>query len=192
MHQNIKKVHGMKKGLFIFILIIVLAGMGGLNDAAWAKLVTSSPGNFSIQMPGNPKVTEKKHKSFIGNVPETNYHLKLGKTSYTASFSDLPGAALFFEGPKGIMKKAKRNFLKNSGAQQVSYQLESFKNHPGSLLVFKIPKNSQGPAKEGMARFFMVDKRLYVLVVTRTQSMSQTLASRYFNSFRFLKSPVKG
>lgn len=180
----------MRQRLFIFSFFLVFSLLAWPRFEAFAKVVTSSAGNFSVQMPGTPKVSQKDHKSFIGKVPETSYELKLRNSVYIVSFSDLPGAALFFDSAQGVMKKAKKNFLKELGAKEVRYNGHDFVGYPGSRLFFRITAGDSAPQQEGLAQFFMVEKRLYILVMIRSPKISPNLANRYFKSFRFLKKPT--
>ena len=78
-----------------------------LTTIAQAKTFAPPGAGFSVNMPGKPQHSQEIHKSFVGSVDENSYTVNSGGTTYTASVSDLPGAAIALGGAGTILGKAK-------------------------------------------------------------------------------------
>lgn len=162
----------------ICILAIPLAA-GAAAPAKWRSF-TSPAGDFSVLMPGKPQAIETVHKSFVGAVKETNYTVTSDGATYSASYSELPGIAVSLGGSHTIFNKAKEGLLKEAGGTENSFTETSLGSSEGRELSFTL--NGGGTGK---ARFFLIDKRLYV-VVANGPSGAAAAVSRFLNSFKLL------
>ncbi|MCC6272340.1 MAG: hypothetical protein IT572_02635 [Deltaproteobacteria bacterium] len=172
----------MRARSFVFIVALWLAAFSIWPAAAEAKWQTfSSPeGNFSVAMPGNPQLTQSVHKSFVGAVKESTYTIKAGGVTYSASYSELPGIAVALGGSHTIFNKAKDGLLKEAGGSENAFNEINLGKNEGRELSFTL--NGGGGGK---ARFFLVDKRLYVIVASGPTSAAAAM-SKFLNSFKLL------
>ena len=152
-------------------------------ETAHSYNLVSPEGAFSIQIPGKPSFSTENHKSFVGSVKESTYRWQ-GKTgNYSVSFSELPGVSVTLGGAGTIYGKAKEGLLKEAGGKEVSFSEIPFEEKSGRELVFEIPANGDGPKMMGKARFFLKEKRLYVLVATSPNKVSSQVDS-FLQSFK--------
>ena len=160
--------------LVSFTLLVTIA----LEASGW-KAFTSTEGGFSVLMPGNPKLHEDAHKSFVGVIREHTYTVTTRDGDYSVEYSDLPGIAVDLGGSGTIFNKAKEGVLKDNGGAETHFSSISLRKHPGKELNFQVPGKDSGKA-----RFFLVEKRLYVLVAT---SSNPGNVEKFLNSFKLLQ-----
>jgi hypothetical protein len=164
----------MSRQLGIFSLLTLLF----LPLSIQAKTFAPAGGGFSVNMPGKPQHSETTHRSFVGAVQENSYTVNSGSASYTASVSDLPGAAVALGGSGTILGKAKEGLLKESGGSETSFEKTSLGGNEGRELIYSLPSGGVGKA-----RLYLVDKRLYVIVGAGPKSASASI-NRFVNSFQ--------
>ncbi len=169
---------GKKSIRLIFSTILIFTLGGGVAQAAAWKNFTSNDGGFQVMMPGTPQLQQNTHKSFVGAIEENTYMVNTKDGSYSVEYSNLPNIAVSMGGAGAIFDGAKKGLLKDSGGKQVSFSDITLNGNPGKELVYQIP--SVGADTMGKARFYLVQKRLYVLVATGSK------ASQFFNSFKLL------
>jgi hypothetical protein len=131
----------------------------GLDAATW-KTFTSGDGGFSIRMPGNPQRREHVHSSFLGPIQENTYSIQADGGHYSVEYSDLPWAAVRLGGAETIYRRAKEGLLRDAEGVETSFTPVAQGTRTGKELAFR-RLSGQEPGK---ARFFLVEKRLYVLV----------------------------
>lgn len=172
---------------FIFLLVQTL----NLSFIDSVRAFTCSEGGFSIWMPGEPVLQEVFHKTFVGKIKENSYILETDTETYSSSYTELPGIALSFVGKNGLLKKAKKGFLKATGAQEISYRKIIFEGKEGAELAFQIPAENRANPASGKARFFIFGKKLYVMTMTSNQGQAGiALIDRYLDSFQLISSPA--
>ncbi len=133
---------------------------------------TASEGHFSISMPGNPTLNQVKHKTFIGTVIENTYTLKTKTEEYTASYTILPGVATVFQSRQTLLRKTKEGFLKDTKATELKTE--------GEDLVFQVSQVI------GKARFYLIDKTIYVITANTTKPERTKIIDQFLNSFQHL------
>ncbi len=172
----------MRASSVAFIVTLWLAASALWPGKAEAKWQTFSPpaGDFSVSMPGKPQLTQSVHKSFVGAVKESTYTIKAGGVTYSASYSELPGIAVALGGTHTIFNKAKDGLLKEAGGSENAFDAISLGKNEGRELSFTL--NGGG---SGKARFFLVDKRLYVIVASGPASAAAAMG-KFLDSFKLL------
>lgn len=150
---------------------------------AGAYNLAPADGGFSIQVPGKPTLSSEKHKSFVGSVTDNTYTYKGKGSTYSASYSVLPGVAVTLGGSGTIFGKARDGLLKDVGGKETSFTDTSQGGNDGKELLFEIPSAGSGPATMGKARFFLKDKILYVLVGMSPKTLSPAV-NNFLNSFQ--------
>ncbi|HEV8310495.1 MAG TPA: hypothetical protein VGW35_22770 [Methylomirabilota bacterium] len=153
-----------------------------LEASGW-KIFTSPPGGFSVAMPRDPERHESIHQSFLGPIRENTYSVTTEGGSYSVEYSDLPGLAVNLGGSWLIFNKAKEGVLKDKGGAETDFRSISLGKHPGRALSFHVPGKPSGKA-----HFFLVEKRLYVLVAT---SSSPANVETFLSSFKLLQTGTK-
>ena len=169
-----------------YLLISIL----NLIGADYAQAFICSEGGFSISMPGEPILKQVDHKSLVGNVKEYSYTFENQTEKYTSSYTKLPGIAFDFLSNEALLNKARKGFLKSKGARQVSYKKIAFEGNGGTELAFQLMPENNASVTGGKARFYIVGKTMYVLVMVSIRGADgETLIDRYLNSFRLLSIP---
>ena len=177
-HPGLSSASSRGPCLGLAFLGLTLLFTTALEASTW-KVFTSAEGGFSILMPGNPELHENIHKSFVGAIRENTYSATTKDGGYSVEYSDLPGLAVDLAGSGTILDKAKAGVLKDNGGAETSFNSISLRKHPGKELSFQIPGKDSGKA-----RFFLVEKRLYVLVAT---SSNLVHVETFLNSFKLLQ-----
>jgi len=175
-----------------FLILIVVLGIH-LVRADFAEAFICSEGGFSISMPGEPRLEQVNHKSIAGNVKEYSYTFENETEKYGTSYTPLPGIAFEFLSNDALLNKARKGFLKATGARQVSYKKIVSEGTDGTELEFQLPPVNDAAATSGKARFYIVDKKLYILRIMSVRGADgDALIDRYLNSFRLLPIPQLG
>lgn len=167
-----------------FLVLFIAFGLSTASENAWSQgkwqTFSSPAGDFSVLMPGTPQLTQSVHKSFVGAVKESTYTFKAGNTTYSASYSELPGIAVSLGGSHTIFNKAKDGLLKESGGTENGFKEISLGTSEGRELSFLLDGGWAGKA-----RFYLVEKRLYVIVASGPTSASAAIV-KFLNSFKLL------
>jgi len=167
------------KKLSFFTLSFFLA----LSFFPSAYALTSTEGGFSIRMPGKAQLRHVDHKSAVGDVKENTYTLKSKSGEFNASFTELPDIAVSLQSDKALITRAKEGFIKDTGAQEMSFEDADCGGKKGKEMSFEISK--ENATQKGKARFCVSDKKLYVISAT-TQSTNLKGIDQYLNSFKLL------
>ncbi len=170
-------------------LLLLAAPVSSVSSAEteW-RAFTSAAGGFSVLFPGDPVFSTSTDHTVVGAVVENLYTLEVSGTTFSAEYSDLPGAALFFESDKSLYNDAREGLLKETGAVETAYSDIEINGVRGKELTYDIPSVRDLPALKGRARFFLPEKRLYVLAVTIPASGGEEAAAvRFLDSFRVLE-----
>lgn len=152
---------------------------------------SSSVGGFSVDMPGNPEKKQVTHKSFLGPIYEYSYHIKTPEGGYSVAYSDIPKIGVSLGGAKTILRKAKKGFLKKAGGKEARFTAKNYLGNPGRELIFNIPQKGENLQKTGVARFYLIKNRLFVLVGTTIHKLSNSSILNFLNSFRVEKIALK-
>ncbi len=169
------------------IIFSALPASVSFADTEW-RTFTSASGGFSVLLPGIPAFSTSTDHTVVGAVVENLYSLKVSGTTFSAEYSDLPGAALFFKSDKSLYNDAREGLLKETGAVEAAYSDIELEGVRGKELTYDISSAGKLPALQGRARFFLRGKRLYVLAVTISAAGGEeTAALRFLDSFRILE-----
>jgi hypothetical protein len=142
--------------LLIAALLCLSVALPGLADA-W-QTVTSPEGRFSADMPGQPTITRQKHGTPVGTITENTYAVTAPEGGgYEVEYQDLPGIAILFKGQRGIVQRAKKEFLKSSHATIVSESEITIDGRKAERVTYAVPGKGQADVV-----FLMIGNRLYV------------------------------
>ncbi|MFO1519897.1 MAG: hypothetical protein U1F57_09590 [bacterium] len=170
---------------FSLAVLVVVLSLSAYRVVVFA--FDSPEGGFSVKMPGKPLFQQIHHKSFVGDVKENTYTLKTKTEEYSVSYTQLPGIATTFESDQALFNKAKDGFVKDTGADEVSYGKFPFNGKQGRELVFKIDATDKSEVTTGKARFFLFDKILYVVTASTTRGVKGgAVVDQFLDSFKLM------
>ena len=148
--------------VLLTLLAIIFGSSVSLQAAEWQR-VRSQTNDFSVLMPGTPKFSTSSSSSPVGRIPEAICEYKSDRFDLTAEVSVLPGIAVFFGGHRTIIDKASAAYLEHiKGTLTGSSPAKSDGITGKEIRYTAVAKD--GRAYHGRAQFFLVQKRLYVLV----------------------------
>ncbi|MCE9624451.1 MAG: hypothetical protein K8R69_03195 [Deltaproteobacteria bacterium] len=164
-----------------FLAPIFFAALLAWSLPAQARVFSPDGEGFSVNMPGKPKTSKETHKSFVGAVHETSYTVSSGGVTYTASVSELPGAAVALGGTGTILSKARDGLLKDAGGTETAFNNITIGGKEGRQLLYDTASGS------GQAKLTLNDKKLYIVVAAGPKAATAAI-TRFVNSFQ-LTSP---
>src|SRR3989338_5066547 len=144
---------------FMRLLIVAVILLG------WAVpgLSFDSPqGGFSIHFPGQPKLSVSQDQTSAGAITEYTYTDSTKSLQLTANYQDVPGIADFFA--NHALEDAKKGLLQDMNATLLKARMVQLGDFPGLQIAFDAAATETFPAAYGEAHFYLVRKRLYVLV----------------------------
>ncbi len=136
-------------------------------------------------LPGQASYHYEIVNSPLGDIEEHLFSWRGHNLELDASYSDLPGIAVMFGGYKKIFREAKKALLEAAKGEIRDFRITKWGPYFAAEMDFKVLNSSRVPSQLGQARFYLVQKRLYVLVAT-TDHSKPDLASiqTFFDSFR--------
>jgi hypothetical protein len=175
----------MKRCVSAICLLLIMGslafGIQKPND--WIKY-SSLEGHYSVMLPSQPELGTQESATANG-VKFTQYKatVEAGGTVYLVGYFDhLPGTDFSFE-------RARAGMLEAMNGTVVSESKLTLAANPGLELKLAI-KDDQGNEYLVQARFYDVDKRVYMLqfIYPKTNSPADmnAAAAKYFDSFQLL------
>lgn len=157
------------------------ARRGGQDEEGWIPF-ESKEGGFEVLMPGVPRYKHAVKETRVGEVEENLFELSADEGDFAVEYTDLPGIAVLLGGTKAILRRVKSELLKNEEGRELQYFRKKLYGEKGAELVYRT-KDALGGA-----RFFLVDKRLFVIVATVDEAQGdKRLIGKFLDSFSFLK-----
>lgn len=183
-----------KTFLPLFLTTLVLSGYPAIQpvlanefmlmaQSIW-KPFSSTPGGFTVLMPGTPTTNNTSVNTQIGSIPIQLFTVVRPKEAvYLVAYSDLPSNIP--QNSRDInqfLSEVASGFSQGAGGKLISEQNISLNNFPGKEIKLEFP---QGVIAIG--RIYIVNKRLYqvVVVTPREGDLTQSI-NGFFNSFRLL------
>jgi hypothetical protein len=153
-------------------------------EAQWVTF-TSTATKFSVDMPTQPTASTTTTNSFIGTVTNEIFTSWEGHEKFTVDHSQIPSFALHFAGADTIYDHAQGALLKQTWSKPISFTDVTVNGHQGKQLVYDTPPVPGKPETAGMANFFLIADRLYVVDAVVPEGDSEANAQRFFASARF-------
>ena len=172
-------------GTGAFLLVRqVLREQENLNDKDWVSFVGPDK-RYSLLMPGVP--TTQTQAVAGSNVPMKIHVLDLKHKAFFASHFDIPLEDMPNMPPDQRLMKSRDGMMeKVPGSVLESDKPILLEKHPGREIVFRVPK--QGLT---VARIFLVENRLYILMVMGGSVAADSPAVvKFMQSFKLLELPV--
>jgi hypothetical protein len=177
---------------WLLLIAFVAAVAGGrtlltLGQPNWQEYRSQS-GRYSILMPDKPKEQTQSVDSAVGALE-----------MHVASFEDRSGAYLvvYVDYPADLIRSGQANDVLDGAAQggvaNVNGKLARQQDFPlgtvpGREIEFDAPAQSAQPATHVKARYFLVENRLYqVMVVAQQNQGLPTDAQKFLDSFNLSK-----
>ena len=175
----------MRKYTRFLFLVALLAG-GCSSQPAKPALFTSPEGGFSIQVPAALQANTQDVD--IGNAKLT-VHAFVGGTDllrFFVSYMDTTDQALTEVGTDGILRQSEAQLVGSDGGVITSDSDASLDGYPGREVTFDSGPNTN-PELSVKARIFLVDHRLYEILVAIPKGDVSTVANNaYLQSFKLL------
>ena len=159
--------------------ILVVAGfvLSVQGQSGWNRF-SPEGGNFSVSMPGSPKVEVEHKVADFG--PYTSYQFSESKsgTFYLIGWTDYPPNITL--DVQGEIKATRNNFLKSVDGTLIAEKEISLDGHPG--LEFTAAMGSKFFV---ISRIYVVGNRPYQVVAVTKTNQNQTNANNFLWSFKF-------
>ncbi len=151
----------------------------------WQRF-TSTAGRVSVLFPGAVKHRLDIVDSPLGHIKEHRFSWVGRNLELDASYSDLPRLALIFGGYKKIFSEAQKALMEATHGELKAYHLNKWGRYRAADMEFEVlPNGKNKRAQIGQARFFLVKRRLYVLVALTNQPKPDLMSlEKFFGSFR--------
>jgi len=169
----------------LFLLISPVLTQGVQSHDEWVKY-TSKEGRYSVLVPSQPTVDSQEATSAGGDkfIQYKASVIGAGVVYMIGYFDYSPGTSFTFDKARDGMIDAVKGIL-------LSEQSINLGGAPGRELRLST-KDSSGAEYLMLARFYDVDRRVYVLQFITAKSSEtefERRANRYFDSFQVVKTP---
>jgi len=164
--------------LLACLAVVLVAGFDFEVQAqsGWAQF-SPEGGNFSISMPGNPKVEVENKIGPFGPYTSNLFSETKGGTFYLIGWTDYPTNVSL--DVQGEINATRDNFLKSVNGTLIAEKEISLNGHPG--LEFTAEMSSKFHV---MSRIYVVGNRPYQILAVTPKYNDRTNANRFMWSFR--------
>ena len=159
------------------------------RDDGFTNLI-SHEGSFSAIMPVKPKRSVKKSKSRIGDLENYIYACMVDRSEkdtyvFLISYVDYPGNMMLSVNKNDIMQNAILGSMRKlEGPRLLVEKPITLQNNPGYEAIFTGYQADGGRLVMAKERIFLVNNRMYILLMMTEASNSHNIADRFFNSFK--------
>jgi hypothetical protein len=126
---------------------------------------SSAEGGFQARFPAAPESQNLPTATVVGNVEQKMFSVTQGVAFYAASFADYPQTAMKEAVPATVLDGARDGAVKNVQGKLVKEDQITLDGHPGRAI--HIQATAQGTSVRLDARIFLVNNRLYQMIVVR-------------------------
>ena len=160
------------------VVVVVLAGFAVCAHAqkGWTRY-SPEGGNFSVLMPGNPKVEVENKIGPFGAYTSNLFSETKAGTFYLIGWTDYPTNVTL--DVQGEINATRDNFIKSVNGRLIAEKEISLDGHPG--LEFTAEMNSKFFVT---SRIYVVGNRPYQILAVTPKYSGQTDANRFLWSFR--------
>jgi hypothetical protein len=175
--------------LFIVFITTVAGGrtLLTLGQPAWQEY-KSSAGRYSILMPGKPKEQTQAVDSIVGKLDMLITSFEDQSSAYLIAYVDYPGDLIRSGQANDILDGTVRGATENVNGTLVRQQDFPLGVIPGREAEIDAPSQGAQPATHVKVRYFLVNNRLYqVMVVVPQTRILPVEAQRFFDSFKLIE-----
>ena len=169
-------------GFVLLALVAAVPATATARPAQW-KEFRSAEGGFTILLPGDPSFDKKAMTTDFGSI---DMHM------YTVTTDNMYCSVAFYDVPAGVKKPVDQllddtctGFVKGANlSEKAERRAIMLGAHHGRELIGESPDG----AFLLMARYYLVDKRIYLVMVgTAIAEASSPEVGRYLDSFKLLR-----
>jgi hypothetical protein len=175
-------------GLFIAFITIVAGGrtLLTLGQPSWQEF-KSPAGRYSVMMPGKPKVQSQTVDTLAGPLELNMAILEDRAGTYTVMYSDYPPDLIQPEAVDSVLDNAAHGGATSMDGEIVQVNPFSMGPFPGREAEFKVPAQGSQPAIKIKTHFFLVNNRMYQVMVLVTQNQVYPEGvQKFFDSFQLI------
>ena len=145
---------------------------------------TPADQTFTIDLPAEPKLGERKTWFPISRFVTRIYTSQVGEEEFGINSTQLPRLIGWLSSDGMILNSARDGILEDSNATLVALERFKIRKQSAQAMVFSIPAQDGLPDLVGQARMLITQNRLYILWTETTPSVSDQALDSFFASFR--------
>lgn len=152
------------------------------STAVTTEAFSSEAGQFSIETPAPFEETQQSVETPVGPIEIRTYTAETEETAYVVAYSDYPPEMVNETDPQMLLNSSRDGAVTNLGGTLVSEEEIELDGYPGRSLV--ISANTQNQAATINSRIYLVDNRLYqILVVAPEGGEDAAVSEQFLSSF---------
>ena len=181
-HRAEMTAHRATRAVIALILLAILTAACG--DPAWRE-VAAVDGGFRVLMSGDPRVEQREIDTPAGRITGYWYALEGKDSVFGVGYADYPRQILRSTPPQQMFTIVREPWLKRIAGTLEGGERQIRLDGKWSGLEFTARGELKGRAAWMRGRFYLVDNRLYQLVVFGDRAaIPQPEINRFFNSFK--------
>jgi len=166
---------------------LLLIGTLMLTACESAQVATESfaseAGQFTIETPAPFEETQQSVETPVGPIEIRTFSAETEETAYVVAYSDYPSEIVDQTPPEELLDSSRDGAISSLGGTLVSEEEIEIEGNPGRSLVISTDAN-QNQAATINSRIFLVDNRLYQVLVVAPDGVENTaVADQFLNSF---------
>ena len=171
------------------IFIVTLSGGLALLNVSrpnWQEY-RSQAGRYSVLMPGKPKEQTQSVNSAVGTLDMhiASYEDRSG--AYLIMYTDYPADLVNLDRADAMLDGGARGAVENVNGNLIQQQDFPLGNIPGREIEFNAPAQGAQPATRVKVRYFLVNNRMYQVMVVAQQSQGLPVdTQKYLDSFKLI------
>lgn len=172
-----------KKYFYIFLFLIFVSSCGGTS---WKKF-TSQEGNFSVWMPGTPKLTTEAIDTAAGKLNLYSHEVSAGNMFYIVAYIDYPEELIKQRNPYKMLEDGRDGAINNVQGKLLNEADVPYLGHPGKEITAEATREKVPYILK--MKFFLIKNRLYQLGVVMykdKETATQSDVKKFYNSFSLL------
>lgn len=139
----------------------------------------SEAGQFSIAAPAPFEETQQSVETPVGPVEIHTFTAEAEDTAYVVAYSDYPPEIVDQTDPQVLLDSSRDGAVNNLGGTLVNEEVIDLEGNPGRSLEISATAN-QGQMATINSRIYLVDNRLYQVLVVAPEGQSTPEASETF------------
>jgi hypothetical protein len=174
------------KGWFVFALVVVLAALGGCDEATggqnleWLNFESES-GRFSVLFPGEPDEQVESVQTAIGVIESQFFMVTLENMAYSVNLADYPPEMIAAGDTQQMLDGARDGAVSNVNGELLDEKELTLSGYPGR--EFKVKVEDEGIVVR--ARIYLVNERLYVIqALSKERLASSEDIDKFLDSFQ--------
>jgi hypothetical protein len=171
-------------GLLLACSILWASNAAAAQEADSWRPYESDAGGFSVELPAEPIVQEKKTWFPMASFISYAYRAIVGNDAFGMNHTDLPKAVTWIMPNSSILDSTRKGLLEDVNATEISYREVVFGNQPAHELIYDMPPQDGKPRLRGTATIFFREQRLYVFWAEVTPERPKADLERFFASVR--------